>query len=63
MWQKLPLAATLNDIAYHAEKITKSVHPLRCILAHENQVREKGFPFAIRDVAWIRLPLHGQPVT
>ncbi len=63
MWQKSPLTASLDDIAYCVEQIAKSVRPLRCILAHESQIREQELPFTIRDVAWIRLPCRVHAVT
>jgi hypothetical protein len=63
MWQKSPLTARPDDVAYCVEKIAKSVRTLRRILSHESQVREQKLPFAIRDVAWIRLPCRVHAVT
>jgi hypothetical protein len=39
------------------------VRTLWRILTHESQVREQELPFAIRDVAWIRLPCRVHAVT
>jgi hypothetical protein len=51
-----PLTTSLDHVAYCVEKVAQGMFALRRILAHQAQVREKKLPFAIRDVAWVRLP-------